>query len=212
MKFIESDNTAASYINNLTESSLSRLWKHNENHDCGAITAFRKYEGCDNTGREFTKKENLQRNKSLLAKLLSKGYSVTSITGVYPEGGTSSKEESFFVVDIKDNKSLLNDLKKLGESFNQDSILFVPKGSIAGLDKAFLIGTNHCPNNWLGYGKTQIFNKAKLGYDSLIYTSFVNGRPFLFENYEKEFSLPATGFGNWSLQLNSIKEWSEIEI
>ena len=31
---------------NLEESSLSRLWQHNIDHDCGAITAFRLYEGC----------------------------------------------------------------------------------------------------------------------------------------------------------------------
>ncbi len=30
----------------LQESSLSRLWKHNEEHDCGAMTAFRKAADC----------------------------------------------------------------------------------------------------------------------------------------------------------------------
>jgi hypothetical protein len=30
----------------LFESSLSRLWRHNDIHDCAALTAFRKYHNC----------------------------------------------------------------------------------------------------------------------------------------------------------------------
>ena len=30
----------------LQESSLSRLWRHNEKHDCGAMTAFRTAADC----------------------------------------------------------------------------------------------------------------------------------------------------------------------
>ena len=45
----------------LNESSLSRLWKHNEEHDAGALTAFRKGSECG-TGETYSKKENTQRN------------------------------------------------------------------------------------------------------------------------------------------------------
>lgn len=194
------------YIN---ESSLSRLWKHNEKHDCGAMTAFRASRDCGK-GNPYTAKENKARNKSLLSKLKYKGYGVTRLKGYYPEGDKDVKEESFFIVDIKDTGNLLNDLKKLGEEFEQDSILFIPKGSIQGDDKAFLIGTNHCENNWLGYGEKEIFNKGKIGYSSPIYTSYVNGRPFIFEEYDSEVLNPGNGMGWWALSITANKDWQDL--
>jgi len=193
----------------LTESSLSRVYKHNEEHDCGALTAFRKARECGE-GEPYTKKENEARNKSLLAKLKSLGYGVTSLSGKYPEGGSTAKENSFFVVDLKDSGKLLDNLKKLGEEFEQDSILFIPKGSIKGDDRAYLVGTNHCKNNWLGYGKTELFNKGKMGYDSPIYTSYVNGRPFIFESVDYDVLSPASGMGVWALHLAAKKHWTEL--
>ena len=195
------------YIN---ESSLSRIWKHNEKYDCGAMTAFRDKEDCGD-GKKYTKKENLQRNKSLLAKLMSKGYVCTRLRGKYPEGGDVGKETSFFIVDIKDNGKLEQNLKKLGEEFEQDSVLFIPKGSIQNKNKAYLIGTNKCSNNWLGYDQTKIFNKGKVGYESEIYTSYVNGRPFIFESVdESSINIPGNGFGWASLQIVANKKWCEI--
>ncbi len=163
------------------ESSLSRLWRHNENFDCGAMTAFRKAEDCGE-GKEYTRKDNQKRNAALAADLKSKGYGITKIMGTYPEGGKTVNEVSYFIVDLKDTGKLEKDLKKLGEKYDQDSVLFIPKGAIQNESKAYLIGTNKCENNWLGYGKTEVFNKGKMGYDSPIYTSKINGRPFIFEN------------------------------
>lgn len=194
------------YIN---ESGLSRVWSHNEKHDCGALTAFRKARDCGN-GELYTRKENKARNKSLLAKLKSKGYSVTSLKGYYPEGGKDQKEESFFVVDINDTGNLLNDIRKLGEEFEQDSVLFIPKGSIKGGNKAFLIGTNKCENNWLGYGQRELFNKGKVGYSSPIYTSYVDGRPFIFEEYNMEIGNPGNGMGWWAVNIQAKKNWKEF--
>jgi len=178
----------------ITESSLSRIWKHNEEHDCGALTAFRKYHNCgyddanepcdSETPVLLSKKDNQKRNLALAADLKKLGYSITKVIGNYPEGGKTVKEISYFVVDINDKGNIKKDLQKLGEKYNQDSVLIIPKGSIKGEDKAYLIGTNNCCNNWLEKGKTEIFNKGKIGYDSPIYTSYVNGRPFIFEDYE----------------------------
>jgi hypothetical protein len=166
----------------LTESSLSRLWKHNEEHDCGAITAFRKAPDCGE-GEPYTRKENNKRNQALMADLIKLGYKgSTKLVGSYPEGGKTQKEISYFVVDLDDKGNLLRDLKRLGEKYEQDSILFIPKGSIQGDAKAFLYGTNDCPNNWLGKGNREYWSKGKMGYDSKIYTSKVGGRPFIFED------------------------------
>jgi len=195
----------------VNESSLSRLWTHNEKHDCGALTAFRVAADCGN-GEQYTSSDNKKRNRSLLAKLKSKGYGVTKLKGTYPEGGKEASEDSFFVVDLKDTGNLLKDLKRLGAEFEQDSILFVPKGAINGGPKAFLIGTNNCPNSWPGKGKKDIFAGGKLGKSSKIYTSKVNGRPFIFENILEEVYSPGNGMGWWSLHLEAEKHWSEIEI
>ena len=195
----------------INESSLSRLWKHNKEHDAGALTAFRKGPECGD-GEEYTKKQNAQRNKSLLAKLKTKGYGVTKLHGSYPEGGKTTKEISYFVVDLDDTGKLEKDLRKLGQEFEQDSILFIPKGAIAGDAKAYLIGTNRCDNNWLGFGKKEVFNRGRMGYDSPIYTSKVNGRPFIFESVGETIESPQTGYGHWAMNLIAEKNWQDIEI
>ena len=195
----------------LQESSLSRLWRHNEKHDCGAMTAFRNASDCGE-GERYTNADNKQRNKSLLAKLKTKGYGVTTLKGRYPEGGKTSTEVSYFIVDLQDGGGLEQDMKKLGEEFDQDSVLYVPKGSIQGVNKAYLIGTNRCENNWLGYHKTEVFNRGRMGYDSPIYTSYVNGRPFIFETVGNTIQDPGNGYGWWALNLAAKKPWKEIQI
>jgi len=193
--------------NYLTESSLSRLWKHNEEHDCGAMTAFRVATECGK-GTPYTKKDNKARNLSLLSKLKSKGYSITSLKGKYPEGGVTKKEQSFFVVDINDDGNLEKDLEYFGKVFEQDSILFIPKGAIQNKTKAMLIKTNNCPNNWMTT-KTVPFEKGKLGYSSPIYTSYVNGRPFLFEEIGIEI-IYGSGFNAMLLEKYSKMKWEDL--
>jgi hypothetical protein len=200
-----------SYKQILNESSLSRLWKHNEEHDAAALTAFRKGADCGE-GEPYTKKENKQRNKSLLAKLKAKGYGVTKLHGSYPEGGKTAKEISYFVVNLSDDADFEKEILKLGKGFDQDSILYIPKGAIKGESKAYLIGTNSCKNNWLGMGKKEVFNKGRMGYDSPIYTSRVNGRPFLFEEIGEEVLSPASGMGIWAMHLVAEKQWKDIEL
>jgi len=200
-----------SYKQILNESSLSRLWKHNEEHDTAALTAFRKGADCGE-GEPYSKKDNAKRNKSLLAKLKAKGYGVTKLHGSYPEGGKTTKEISYFVVNLSDDADFEKEILKLGKGFDQDSILYIPKGAIKGESKAYLIGTNSCKNNWLGIGKKEVFNKGRLGYDSPIYTSRVNGRPFLFEEIGEEVLSPASGMGVWAMHLIAEKQWKDIEL
>jgi len=195
----------------ITESSLSRLWKHNEEHDCGAMTAFRKTADCGE-GEKYSNADNAKRNRSLLAKIKSKGYGATTLKGKYPEGGTVGKEISYFIVDLEDSDNLEFDMKKFGEEFEQDSVLFIPKGAIQNTAKAYLIGTNHCKNSFLDYHKTDIFNKGKMGYDSPIYTSYVNGRPFIFEEISDTILNPGNGMGWWALNLIAKKHWKDVTI
>ena len=193
----------------LNESSLSRVYRHNLLHDCGALTAWRKAEKCGE-GRLFTHKENAQRNRSLLSKLKARGYGVTTLRGRYPEGGRITTEESYFVVDVDDGGLLETELRNLGRHFDQDSVLIIPKGTVGGQAKAFLLGTNRCPGNWIGFGTKEFFNQGKFGYGSKIYTSYVNGRPFIFEEVGDEVQSPGSGFGWWSLHRAASKHWTEF--
>jgi hypothetical protein len=197
----------------ITESSLSRIWKHNEEHDCGAMTAVRINRNCGE-GERYTNKENKQRNRSLLSKLKTRGYGVTKLHGRYPEGmsGLVGKEISYFVVDLNDSGTLERDLRNLGEEFEQDSVLSVPRGAVQGDSKAYLIGTNHCKNNWITYGKKEVFKRGRMGYDSPIYTSYVNGRPFVFEEVGDEILDPSSGMGVWAMHLIAEKDWQDIDV
>lgn len=193
----------------IDEASLSRIWQHNKAHDCAAMTAFRKARDCGE-GKPYTKKENIARNRSLLAKIQSQGYDATRILGKYPEDGTTQKEVSFFIVDPKDTGRLEEDLRNWGEMFEQDSVLFIPQGAINNDAEAYLIGTNRCPNSWIGYGDTEAFERGRLGHESPIYTSYVNGRPFIFEEVDRHEPTPGNGYGWWMLRLMADKHWTEL--
>lgn len=117
----------------INESSVSRVWDLNQKHDCGFITAWRKSIKRDD-------KEVL--NKKLKTLLQAKGYGTTKVRGSFIENfGTESEvpvtEDSFFVVDLKNLGTLKKDLMQLGQLFDQDSIIFLPKGGKG----AQLIGT-----------------------------------------------------------------------
>lgn len=190
----------------LNESSLSRLWRHNEKHDAGAITAFLDKK---EDGTPYSKKENAARNKSLLAKLMSKGYSVTKLGGRYQyDDGTIAKERSFFVVDMEDTGKLADDLMRLGKEFGQESVLVAPKGAINGEVQAYLLGTR--PSDWLGVGKKMKVGKGKLGKASGIAISYVGGRPFVFEHDEGVVEKPNSNMGRWALEEAAKKDWTEL--
>lgn len=184
----------------LTESSLSRVWQHNRDHDCGGITAYRKARSCG-TGERYTHSENEDRNRLLQSRLQSAGYGVTSVLGRSQESGVTVTERSFFVVDLNDTGNLRSDLERWGEEFDQDSVLFAPKGSVNGAAHAILIGTNNCPGNPLAGGGTENFNAVHFGRMGQYYTTYVDGRPFFFEEFESAFMMPGNLMGRWAVRL-----------
>lgn len=194
----------------LDETSLSRVYRHNESHDCGVITAFRIYTD-DNRDKTYTKDENIKRNKSLYSKILSlgRGYSVTTLKGKYVEGGTSTTETSFFIVDIKDENMLKQDLMKLGEEFDQDSILFIPRGSVDNKNKPYLIGTNHSKYNDIGYHDYHSYDKARFGVGG-VYSSLINGRPMIFERVGIEDITLSKSMNVWTISKWSKQDWKDL--
>lgn len=106
----------------LGESSLSRLKRNRDDYDSGILTAYRG----GNTNRE-----NRLRNKNLLKSLRDKGYGVTKVGGMYQEDGMDepAQERSFFVTNRNNSRRFKKDLMDLGNEYEQDSILYSPKGS-----------------------------------------------------------------------------------
>ncbi|WGH49604.1 hypothetical protein [Alishewanella phage vB_AspM_Slicko01] len=163
-----------SEINALSESSLSRIQSKTVKYDTGAVTAFR---GDKDIGL------NKSNNRKLKAYLMKKGYSVTAVKGSYIEDfGSATQREvsepSYFVADIKETGKLQKDLEALGRLFDQDSILFVPKG---GKD-AYLVGTTKRPDAWLSIGQKQVVGSSKFGKAAGEFLSRVNNREFAFES------------------------------
>ena len=190
----------------LNESSLSRVYRHMQEHDSGTITAFRDRRDCGN-GEKYTKGENKARNKVLLSSLLKRRYSVTKVKGTYIENYGSANETPvgenvFLVVDINDTGNLKNTLKLLGEEYEQDSILFIPKGGQEG----YLIGTNKCEDGYPGYGKTIKLNNAIFGKSGEFFTR-VNGRPFILKENFKDVPLPNSNMGRLAVTILDKKGW-----
>jgi len=208
MMFLEQDNDAKNYIEDkLFEKSLSRIWNHMQNHDTGFITAYRSK--IDDT--IVSHRENAQRNKSLLAKLQYKGYGVISVEGSYIENYGSSDEievgeHTFFVIDLKDKGNLKEDLIELGEVFDQDSILFIPKGS----EKGMLIGTSKRQNSYPGYGVTKLLNSPVFGKEGEFLTR-VRNRPFIFESKIEIIPEPNGMMGRMACKIISKEDWKDIQ-
>jgi len=176
-------------MNTIKESSLSRIWKHVTKHDSGTISAFRYAPECGN-GTPYTKSENMKKSSMLKSKLLSMGYGVTKVDGTYIENygkptAKRVKEVSYLVVDLKNGGSLKKDLIKLGSYFNQDSITYSkPNGDY------YIISTNKCTDGYPGNGSIGVTNKLGkplFGKKGEFYST-VNGRPFVFESVNENFS------------------------
>ncbi len=165
------------------ESGLSRVYDHIQEHDAGTITAYRG---------SNTRKINQAKNKHLMSKLKSAGYGITAVKGAFIEGyGTPEanevSEESFFVVDLKDSGTLRKTLIKLGEEFEQDSIIFIPKGG-EGVE---LIGTSKTKGLDPSYGQSIKIGNTVMGKTGEMGFSRVGGRAFVFEHVLYEVPEPA---------------------
>lgn len=167
----------------LKESSLSRVWKHSQEHDTGTISAFRYAKDCGE-GEVYNLELNKKNSTELKQKLLSLGYGVTLVKGTYIENFKTGnekevQEDSYLVVDLKDTGNLKDDLIKLGKKYEQDSITFSkPNGEY------YLISSNNCPGGYPGKGKIGVeikLGKPLFGKNGEFFSK-VNGRPFVFES------------------------------
>lgn len=160
-KIIDSLAEAAGQI---ADSNLDRIEKWINSKEVAGITAFRKElkdvhnpsttlidKPIDGTPEErrYSKQENRARNRDLKMALARKGYGVTSVMGLYPEGGVPKTEESFLVVNHPDDPEFYDVLFRLSEWYNQDTFLYKAKDE----PEAVLVGTND--DDFVGYGNTR---------------------------------------------------------
>ena len=202
---------------NINESSLSRVVHHMVDHDCGTVTAHRAKEGCGGPDdKSYSREDNKKRNRQLYAILESLGYGVTEVDGAYIENfgkptAIEVTEDVYFVVDLKDTGNLEKNLTRLGEQFDQDSIMFIPKGKMG-----ILIGTNQC-SDFPGYGKKMPFSSRSFGKPGEFMTK-VRNRPFIFEDSflekpcnENYYSV-ANIMGKWGISHAAKMDWRKIEL
>lgn len=162
----------------LSEGGLSRLLGHIQEYESAIISAFRN---------EYSNKENYERSRKLKAQLLSQGYGVTKIKGSYIENFDTPEaievvEQSLFVSNRSDDSGFKNNISNLGKEYEQDSVLFIPKGG----KNAFLYGTRES-NDFPPLDQAIEVGNIKMGEESE-FMSRVGGRPFIFkeelETYE----------------------------
>jgi hypothetical protein len=175
------DNFYKTTLQTIKESSLSRIWSHTQDYTCGAITAFRG---------ERVYAANRQLLSELKKYLLGKGYDVTRVSGNYVENPNEEnrvelKEPSLFVVNSKvdgdDDGELEDVLFKLGEYYEQESVLIIPPG---GKD-AYLLGTSKKDTAWPGYKEKVVVGNGKFGKVAGQYLSRIHSREYAFEHVEK---------------------------
>jgi len=177
----------------LDESNLSRIYRHLMDHDCAILTAFRSNPfdrtRCAVSSKveeiglpENILKTNKLNNRDFKAVLLSTGCGVTAVDGSFIENYNTNravevKEDSLFVVNLKNNSDFFNAIISLGKKYCQDSVLLIPKGC----KEVFLHGTNN--SQFPGLDARVKVGDWKGGKDAEFMTKIRN-RPFVFETYE----------------------------
>lgn len=192
----------------IAESSMTRFLRKFEQYDGAIITAHRG---------NFVKRENQQRNRELFAMLNSKGYSITSVKGSYIENfGHDTQQEvsehSFVVVNHNDDRDFINVILKLGEKFDQDSILEIKRGSPPA---ALLHGTSRREDAWPSYGQTHTLDKGIQlnNTNSQFFTRLGNAKlAFLDESTRviAEGYNPDSVAGQHGLHLTGRKHWRDF--
>lgn len=111
-----------SQVNEAASRSLSRLHGHLESgKTVGIISASRG---------NLSAEENNKRTKALHASLKKHGYAPVPVKGEYVEdheGKQKKVKEKSFMIHHSDHEKLVSDLKKHGETHEQDTVLTVSK-------------------------------------------------------------------------------------
>lgn len=167
------------------DSNINRITKWINEKDIAGITAWRsRLENIHDPektlkdiaeGAAYSISMNKKRNRDLKTMLLSKGYGVTNVRGIWTnDQGDKEQEQSFIVVNLKDDPNFQENIATLSEYYNQDAYLYKPKGEEA----AVLIGTND--SDFPGYGEVHKVGK----FTNVVnedFMSVINKKGFAFK-------------------------------
>lgn len=161
---------AMSNANFITESSLSRIWKHIENgQGFGVISPFR---------REFSMEQNEKRYIDLKSRVKSKGYGFIELIGGFIEDGVPVREKSLFIPGIKKD-----DLISWGQEFDQYSVIFKDDNEFVEIGTNRDSGIGTIKNDFIksGWDKNLTLNpEATKEFWSELIKGSHRGRKFLF--------------------------------
>ena len=195
MKYEEALNIIEGII---TESSVSRTKFYLQNYECATISAFRPGANIGRKDEEelTNRKDVLKRNKKHSAELGKKltefGYTHFLVDGAWAKENKDKtpilnsrgeqvfgSEITYFVVNNNGDtrEQFRNNLKKLGNDFDQDSVMFYPKGS----DMAFWSGTTKRKND-LKFGQNQLLKNGK--WEPQMFRTTLRGRKNTGYSYE----------------------------
>ena len=187
MKYEEALNIIEDII---IESSVSRTKFYLQNYECATISAFRPGANIDRkdekelTNRRDVLKRNKKHSAELGKKLTELGYTHFLVDGAWVKTDEKDRpiinkrgeksigsEITYFVVNNNGDtrEQFRNNLKKLGNDFDQDSVMFYPKGS----NMAFLSGTSKREND-LKLGQNQLLKNGK--WEPQMYRTSLRGK------------------------------------
>ena len=174
---------------------LLKLTAYIRKGDTGIICSYRKKFP---EGIAYTSREHQQRNRSLLAKLLADGFTVTLVEGWCNETGGAEQDEYLFLVRDDLKKGVLESrLRQYAEQFEQDSVLFIPNGGLVSL----LIGTKPGTPN---YGVRE--RLPILGKDAEV----LRQGPFYFGERILGNHHCGNLMGRWAASADARKHWSKL--
>tara|TARA_Y100000592_G_scaffold94186_1_gene158574 strand:- start:684 stop:1817 length:1134 start_codon:yes stop_codon:yes gene_type:complete len=184
----------------INEAGLNKIRQDMSDYDTAFITAFRgdindksvcvyippsEEELAERTKIGKRGETNRRNNKELTSFLLSQGYGVKNVQGSYIENFGSIdpdkvprevKENSFFVVNLKNDPEFFQEIINLGKRFCQDSVILIPKGK-----EGYLYGTN---KTYPGLDQKETVGKF-MGGKTGEFMSRIGGRPFVMKEDEE---------------------------
>ena len=125
----------------LLNESMSRVHQHITEHDSALLTAHRAdpldMSACLEDAVE-SGTSNQERYRELKAVLLDLGYGVRKVKGSFIENygnldkQVEVKEDSLFVVNLKDEPAFTDWIIEQGKRYCQDAVLIIPQGWAGG--------------------------------------------------------------------------------
>ena len=175
----------------LLNETMSRVHQHITEHDSALLTAHRAdpmdasacLEAAVGPGAS-----NQERYRELKAILLDLGYGVRKVKGSFIENygnlekQVEVKEDSLFVVNLKDEPAFTDWIIEQGKRYCQDAVLIIPQGG----DGTYLYGTNN--SEFPGLDNALEVGNFKPGEEAEFMTR-VRKRPFTFKEEKEQFVL-----------------------